>query len=96
MNRNTFTKELERIVDISKAFDAKKVILFGSCLEDIHAARDIDIAVSGIKSADFFKYYGKVSMELDDDVDIVDLDDMREYLCGKILSQGRVLYEKAV
>ena len=38
--------ELTKIVDISKDFGARKVLLFGSCLEDPVRARDIDIAVS--------------------------------------------------
>ncbi len=88
--------ELDKIVNISKEFDAKKVLLFGSCLEDIKSAQDIDIAVSGIKPRDFFKYYGKVSMAVDDEVDIVDLDDVREHLYKRILSKGRVIYERGV
>jgi predicted nucleotidyltransferase len=87
---------LDKIVSISKKFGAKKVLLFGSCLEDIASAQDIDIAVSGIKPREFFKYYGKVSMALDDEVDIVDLDDIREHLYKRILSKGRVIYEKGV
>ena len=59
-------------------------------------ARDIDIAVSGIKPREFFKYYGKVSMAVDDEVDIIDLDDIREHLYKRILSKGRVIYERSV
>jgi len=47
MKRAVLKRELDKIVDISKEFDAKKVLLFGSCLEDIKSAHDIDIAVSG-------------------------------------------------
>ena len=59
-------------------------------------ARDIDIAVSGIEPKEFFKYYGKVSMMVEDEVDIVDLDDVREHLYKKILSKGRVMYERKI
>lgn len=96
MEEEVLNRELDKIVDISKEFGAKKVLLFGSCLEDIKSAKDIDIAVAGIKPREFFKYYGKVSMRVDDEVDIVDLDDIREHFYKRILSQGRVLYESRV
>jgi len=89
-----FKRELYKIVDISKEFGVKKVLLFGSCVEDINSAHDIDIAVSGIRPREFFKYYGKVSMEVEDEVDIVDLDEVREHLYKRILSKGKVLYER--
>lgn len=96
MKKKVFETELKKIIAISKEFGAEKILLFGSCLEDIKSAQDIDIAVSGIKPREFFKYYGKVSMAVDDEVDIVDLDDIREYLCRKILSKGKVIYERRV
>jgi predicted nucleotidyltransferase len=96
MKEEIFKRELDRIVDISKEFGAKKVLLFGSCVEDISAGRDIDVAVSGIKPEDFFKFYGKVSMEVENEVDIVDLDDVREHLYKRILSKGKILYERGV
>lgn len=94
MKKEVFETELEKIIAISKEFGAEKVLLFGSCLEDIESAQDIDIAVSGIKPREFFKYYGKVSMTVDDEVDIIDLDDIREHLYKRILSKGRVIYER--
>ncbi|MCK5178393.1 MAG: hypothetical protein KAR32_02605 [Candidatus Omnitrophica bacterium] len=85
--------ELTKIVDISKAFGADRVLLFGSCLDDVARARDIDIAVSGIPPRKFFEYYAEVSMAVKDEVDIVDLDDLGDHFSGRILSKGKVLYE---
>lgn len=96
MKNEVFETEVEKIIDISKEFGANKILLFGSCLEDIESAQDIDIAVSGIKPREFFKYYGKVSMAVDDEVDIIDLDDIREHLHKRILSKGKVIYERRV
>ena len=93
MKREIFEAELEKITGISKAFGARKVVLFGSCLHDLNNARDIDIAVSGIQPEKFFEFYGKVSMEVEDEVDIVDLDDLREHMRETILSQCKVIYE---
>jgi len=93
MKREALEKELAKIVDISREFGARKVLLFGSCLSDIKSAHDIDIAVSGIKPKDFFKFYGKVSMIVDDEVDLIDLDDVREHLRNRILSKGKLIYK---
>jgi predicted nucleotidyltransferase len=96
MNKAIFETELKQIAKISKEFGAKKVFLFGSCIEDIKTANDIDIAVSGIKPKDFFKFYGKVSMALKDEVDIIDMADIRKHLYNKILSTGKAIYERPV
>lgn len=96
MDKTIFEKEVAKIVDISEEFGAQKVFLFGSCLEDIDSAHDIDVAVSGIEPRDFFKYYSKVSMAIDDEIDIVDLDDAREHLYKRILAKGKVIYEKPI
>ena len=53
MEKEVFETELKKIVSISKEFGAKKVLLFGSCLEDIESAQDIDIAIGGIKPKEF-------------------------------------------
>jgi len=96
MKREAFEKELVKIIEISKEFGVEKVFLFGSCLENVESASDIDIAVTGIKPKDFFKYYGKVSMVTDNEVDIIDLNDIRKHLQKRILSKGKVIYERPV
>lgn len=96
MDKAIFEDELAKIIETSKEFGVKKILLFGSCLEDIESAQDIDIAVSGIEPKEFFKYYGKVSMVVKNEVDIVDLDDVREHLYKRILSKGKVLYEQGI
>lgn len=96
MKKEVLDTELKKIVSISREFGARRVLLFGSCLEDIKSAQDIDIAISGVKPQEFFKYYGKVSMVVDDEVDIVDLDDIREHFSKRILSKGKVIYERGV
>jgi len=96
MKKEILERELKKITHISKEFGAKKVLLFGSCLEDVESARDIDIAVSGIKPREFFKFYGKVSMAVENEVDIIDLDDVREHLHKRVLSKGQVIYQEGV
>ncbi len=96
MKKEVLDNELAKIEEISKEFDVEKVFLFGSCLENVETANDIDIAVEGIRAKDFFKYYGRISMAVDDEVDLVDLDDIREHLQKRILSKGRLIYERTV
>lgn len=96
MKREVLDNELVKIEKISKEFNVEKVFLFGSCLENVETANDIDIAVKGIKAKDFFKYYGRISMAVGDEVDIVDLNDIREHFQKRILSKGRLIYERAV
>ena len=96
MKKEVLDSELIKIIEISKEFGAEKVFLFGSCIGAIKEDNDIDIAVKGIKPREFFKYYGKVSMSVDDEVDIIDLDDLREHLYKRILSKGKLIYERSV
>lgn len=96
MKREVLDNELAKIEEISKEFDVEKVFLFGSCLENVETANDIDIAVEGIKAKDFFKYYGRISIAINDEVDLVDLKDVREHFQKRILSKGRLIYERAI
>ena len=69
MKKEILESELKKIAEISKGFDVGKVFLFGSCLESAEMAQDIDIAVEGIKPKDFFKYYSRISLAINDEVD---------------------------
>lgn len=94
MIREIFEKDLMMIVNISKEYGAEQVLLFGSCINDIESAQDIDIAVRGVDPQKFFIFYGKVSMMINNEVDIFDLNDVREHFYQRILSNGRIIYEK--
>lgn len=96
MKKEVLDNELAKIEEISKEFDVEKVFLFGSCLENVETANDIDIAVEGIRAKDFFKYYGRISLAVDDEVDLIDLNDVREHFQKRILSKGRIIYERRV
>ena len=93
MIKAALDSELTKIVDISRDFGAEKVLLFGSCLEDVAGARDIDIAVSGVPPRKFFEYYAEVTTAVKENVDIIDLDDARPYFRDCINRDGKVLYD---
>ena len=96
MKKNSLKKDLDKIISISKKYGAEKVFLFGSCIDDIKHARDIDIAVQGIKPRKFFEFYSKVFFAVKDEVDIIDLHNMSPYFTKCINERGRVLYEHKI
>ncbi|MCL0095665.1 nucleotidyltransferase domain-containing protein [Dehalococcoidia bacterium] len=96
MEKEVLKRELDKIVDISEEFGAEKVLLFGSCLEGVESAQDIDIAVKGVKPEKFFEMYGKILGVVDSEVDLIPLEDAREHFSKRILETGRVIYAKKV
>jgi len=96
MERKFFENELVKIISISKDFGAEKVLLFGSCLEEVESAQDIDIAVKGVKPERFFEMYGKILGVVDSEIDLIPLEDTREHLANRILEKGKLIYAKEV
>lgn len=94
MIKAALDSELTKIVDISKDFRAKRVLLFGSCLENVATARDIDIAVSGVPARRFFEYYAEITTAVKENVDIIDLDDVRPYFRDCINREGKFLKKR--
>lgn len=96
MNKRIFQNELAKIVAITKEFGAEKAILFGSCLEDIESAKDIDIAVSGVRPEKFFELYGKISFAVKDEVDLIPLEDTSKHFAKRVMEKGKLIYAKKV
>jgi predicted nucleotidyltransferase len=96
MQKEVLERELAKIISLSKEFDAEKVLLFGSCLEDVESAHDIDIAVKGVKPEKFFEMYGRILGEVDSEVDLIPLEDTREHFAKRILEKGRLIYGREV
>ena len=82
--------EKEIIRDCAKKYDVKSVFLFGSSLES-EDARDIDLAVEGVKPGLFFKLYADLLKRLPRPVDLVDLS-ARSMFCSLILESGLKIY----
>ena len=61
------------IIDLATRYKVKRVLLFGSSTDPDRDARDIDLAVEGIRPADFFRFYGELIFGLSKPVDLVDL-----------------------
>ena len=80
-----------KIREISEKYHAKRVLLFGSCLDVTRESRDIDIAVEGISPEDFFKYYGDLMLKLSKPIDVIDLSE-RSKFTKLIRQEGVLLY----
>lgn len=81
----------QEIIEVSKKYHAKRVLLFGSSLDTTRESQDIDIAVEGITPKDFFKYYGDLMLKLSKPVDVIDLSGSSKFT--KLIQQeGVMLY----
>ncbi|MFQ5687206.1 MAG: nucleotidyltransferase family protein [Candidatus Scalindua sp.] len=96
MQKEVLERELAKVVSLSKEFGAEKVLLFGSCLEDVESAQDIDIAVKGVKPEKFFEMYGRILSMVDSEIDLIPLEDTREHFAKRILEKGRMVYGREV
>ena len=83
--------DIETIKNLSNKYHAKRVILFGSSLDSQRQANDIDLAVEGVASKDYYRYCGELMMSLTKPVDIVDLSIPCKFI-DLILEEGVVLY----
>ena len=83
--------DIETIKRLSNKYNAQKVVLFGSSLNSQQEANDIDLAVEGVASKDYYRYCGELIMALTKPVDIVDLSVPCKFV-DIILEEGVVLY----
>jgi len=81
----------QKIREISQKYHAKRVLLFGSCLDATRESNDIDIAVEGVSPEDFFEYYGELMLKLSQPIDVIDLSGSSKFT--KLVQQeGVTLY----
>jgi predicted nucleotidyltransferase len=83
--------DIETIKQLSRKYNAQKVVLFGSSLDPQRQANDIDLAIEGVSSKDYYRYCGELMMALTKPVDIVDLSVPCKFT-DIILEEGIVLY----
>jgi uncharacterized protein len=81
----------DRIIELAKEYGAKKLILFGSALEDLDKANDLDIATD-IPGWKILRFAAQIEDEFRVLVDIVPLDTPGKFTKA-IERKGKVLYE---
>lgn len=85
----TISKEdLATIIFYAKKYKVQTVYLFGSSLDNLNTANDIDLAVLGVPPNLFFKFYGKLLRYVSKPVDLVDLS--QESLFNQLIKEKAV------
>lgn len=83
---------IKKAIDIAKSYGVKKLVLFGSALENISTARDLDLACEGLNDWKFFELAAKLEDELKVQIDLFPIDDSS--FSRHITRIGQVLYER--
>jgi len=83
--------EKQTIEKISRKYQAKRVMLFGSCLDPQKQNNDIDIAVEGIPNKEFYRFYGDLMFALSKPVDVIDLSSQTKFV-QLVKQEGLLLY----
>jgi len=74
-----------------RKYQVRRAILFGSSLDPQRPGRDIDLAVDGLASRDFFRFYGELMCALSKPVDVVDLANQSKFM-QIVIRTGTLLY----
>ena len=70
-----YQKDISRAVEILKAAGCSHVFLFGSLVSGrVRERADIDLAIRGCPKGIYFRLLGKLLLELDHSVDLINLD----------------------
>ncbi len=88
-------EERQTIISLAEKFRVKELFLFGSSIENDSHANDIDLAVRGISSEDFFDFHGKLLRYLAKPVDVVNLAKPSRFT-KLIEKNGLKIYERPV
>jgi len=70
-----FYSDVQKAIGYLKEIGCSEIFLFGSLVSGKTSdSSDIDIAVKGIRPADYFSIYGELMLKLSHSVDLVDMD----------------------
>jgi predicted nucleotidyltransferase len=83
--------QIERCIVLAKEFGIKKLILFGSAMDNPEKARDLDLACDGLAGWKIFEFGAKVEEELHILVDIVPLNPTTRFT-EYIEKKGKIIY----
>ena len=65
--------QIQKIINLAKAYGAVRLILFGSSVESPEDARDIDLACDGVPGWKLYELAARLEQELHASLDIVPL-----------------------
>ena len=82
--------QIDRAVAVARRYGARRVLLFGSALDDPATARDLDLAVEGVEGWDFFRMSAEMEREADVLLDVIPLDE-DNWFTRRVRERGRAL-----
>lgn len=75
-------------------FAVRRILVFGSLLTgELHERSDVDLAVEGLSSSDYWRALDRVTVALGVSVDLVSLEEASDSLRARILEEGEVVHE---
>ncbi len=94
LRRETIQKLKRAAPKLAKSYGIDRVLLFGSAIKPgrFHERSDLDVAVAGLASEDYFSFMAALSSAIERDVDVVHIEDED---AKKLLRQSRLLWKKA-
>ena len=84
--------QIAKCIEVAKRYGAKRLVLFGSAVENPENARDIDLICSGVRGWQFLLMGADMENETGAIVDTVPADEPSEFVEYN-LSRGKILYE---
>jgi len=82
--------QIDKITSLARSYGAKRLILFGSAVEEPDQARDIDIACDGVPGWKIFELAARLEEELRMPLDLISLTPPSRFT-KYIESKGKVL-----
>ena len=83
-------EQLDRAVELARAYGATRLILFGSAVESMEKARDLDLACDGVVGWKLYELGAQIENELRVPLDLIPLTP-ESRLTQLIERRGRVL-----
>lgn len=88
----SYQNDIRKAIKILKENGAKEVFVFGSIANGkFNENSDIDIAVKGLPTSDFYKIASILIFELENEIDLIDLDDRENRFTQILLKIGGLL-----
>ncbi len=88
----SYKKDVEKAIEILKNEGCEDVYLFGSLAKgDIKEGSDIDLAIKGCPPGKYFNLIGKLMVELNHSVDLVNLDKDEDFAFF-LSEEGELVY----
>ncbi len=84
-------EKITRAIEICKDYGVTKLILFGSAVNDLKTARDLDLAVDGINGWKLIELAAELENDLLINVDVVPIKGNDSFI-NHILPRSKVLY----